>query len=56
MKPGLAFQIAKLTYIVIKSPLNQHFQSEFEARFLLVVTKSIKTCPNYIEKIEIDRL
>ena len=32
-----------------------NFKSKFEAGFLIVAPKSIKICPKYIEKIEIDR-
>ena len=44
----------QIDLFVIKSPFNQHFRSEFEAGFLLVATKSIKTCPDYIKNIKID--
>ena len=44
-----------LTYIVIKSTFNQLFLSKFEAGFLLVVTKSIKSATNIIEKFKLDR-
>ena len=43
------------TYIVIELTFNQIFWSKFLARFLIIKTKSIKLCPDYIEKIEIDR-
>ena len=40
---------------MIELTLNLHFQSKFEAGFLLVPAKLIKLDPDLIEKFEIDR-
>ena len=40
----------------MESTFNPRFGSKFEAGFLLIMTKSIKTCTNYIERIEFDQL
>ena len=51
----LSIQIAKSTLIVIESTFNRLFQSDFEARFYIVATKSIKSAANLIKKFELDQ-